>query len=321
MNNNYIKQLFLAFIVASSFMFQSCEDVIDVDLAEGQSQLVVDGFITFYQDSQALQLGIEKQVIKLRKTSGYLDNNPSPAATGAIVKVTDALNRVFEFKDINNDGNYMYEGPFQISFTNPPLGFPGNFYSLYIKYEGEEYNSIARMDSVPTIDSISFEYKEPRIIAGDTTKEGYLARGVFTKDVATGVFSPTKDLKGTNNGYWFKAFNNNVYYNKPRDINLAIDAGFDPSSDGIAFIEPILFNLSPERLAKNDTFRLECWSIGLPNVYFINLAQGQMTNGGLFARPTANVPTNIFNMNKNSKVKALGWFGAAAVSRITQVVE
>jgi hypothetical protein len=40
-----------------------------------------------------------------------------------------------------------------------------------------------------------------------------------------------------------------------------------------------------------------------------------MQNGGLFAEPPANVPTNIQNVNKDSGVKAVGWFAAAAISR------
>jgi hypothetical protein len=46
-----------------------------------------------------------------------------------------------------------------------------------------------------------------------------------------------------------------------------------------------------------------------------------MTNEGLFATPATNVPTNIVNKNKNSKVKAVGWFGAASVSYVTQKVK
>jgi hypothetical protein len=89
----------------------------------------------------------------------------------------------------------------------------------------------------------------------------------------------------------------------------------------VAFIPPIIFNLSPRRLNLDDKVKIECWSIGLPAYYFLTLAQIQMTNEGLFATPPANVPTNITNKNKESKVKAVGWFGAASVSRITQVVK
>ena len=150
--NSYLP--ILLFIL--SIAFYSCEKVIDVELQEGESQLVVDAFITFYYGSVALNSGIENQVIKLRKTAAYFNNAPAPPALGATVTVTDILKRTFVFKDDNNDGDYTYSGPFLLSFTNPPMGFPGNAYQLDIKYNGEEFTSQAYMDNVPRIDSLKF---------------------------------------------------------------------------------------------------------------------------------------------------------------------
>ncbi|HRG57768.1 MAG TPA: DUF4249 family protein [Bacteroidia bacterium] len=310
----------LLILVTLGIGFSSCEKVIDVKLEEGESQLVVDGFIKFYYDSVALNSGIENQVIKLRKTTPYLDNAPAPPALGAIVKVTDALGRTFDFKDENNDGDYEYSGPFVLSFTNPPMGFPGNFYLLDIKYNGEEFTSQAYMDSVPTIDSLSFALQEQTIQGPDTLKAGYIIDQILTRK-SDGSLQPAKDVKGEGTCYWFKTFKNDVFYNKPGQMNLAYDAAFGPGSDNVAFIPPIVFFLSPERFQIGEKIRVECWSIGLPAYYFLTLAQIQMTNEGLFATPPSNVPTNITNKNKDSKIKAVGWFGAASVTRITQEVK
>ncbi len=314
--NSYLPILLFILTVA----FSSCEKVIDIDLEEGESQLVVDAFITFYYDSVALNSGIENQVIKLRKTAAYFNNAPAPPALGATVKVTDILGRTFNFNDDNNDGDYTYTGPFQLSFTNPPMGFPGNFYQLDIKYDGEEFTSQAYMDSVPRIDSLKFVFQEQAIQGPDTLKAGYTIDQMLTRGT-DGILIPTKDVKGEGTCYWFKSYKNDTLYNKPSQINLAYDAAFGPGSDNVAFIPPIVFNLTPRRLKLNDVVRIECWSIGLPAYYFLTLAQIQMTNEGLFATPPTNAPTNITNKNKDSKVKAVGWFGAASVSRITQVVK
>ncbi|NDE51377.1 MAG: DUF4249 family protein, partial [Actinobacteria bacterium] len=67
-------------------LISSCEDVIQVDLPEGESQLCVDGILT--NDT-----GV--QVIKLRMTQGYLDNAPLRPASGAVVRVTDLGNRIW----------------------------------------------------------------------------------------------------------------------------------------------------------------------------------------------------------------------------------
>jgi hypothetical protein len=311
---------FILLLLILSIGFSSCEKVIDVDLEEGESQLVVDGFITFYYDSVALLSGVENQVIKLRKTAAYFNNSPAPPALGATVKVTDALGRTFDFKDDNNDGDYTYTGPFLLSFTNPPLGFPGNFYQLDIKYKDQEFTSQAYMDSVPRIDSLKFIFQEQAIQGPDTLKAGYTIDQLLTRG-SDGILTPTKDVKGEGTCYWFKSYKNDTLYNKPNQINLAYDAAFGPGSDNVAFIPPIIFNLTPTRLSLNDKVNIECWSIGLPAYYFLTLAQIQMTNEGLFATPPTNVPTNITNKNKDSKIKAVGWFGAASISRITQVVK
>ena len=314
--NSYLP--ILLFIL--SIAFYSCEKVIDVELQEGESQLVVDAFITFYYDSVALNSGIENQVIKLRKTAAYFNNAPAPPALGASVTVTDILKRTFVFKDDNNDGDYTYSGPFLLSFTNPPMGFPGNAYQLDIKYNGEEFTSQAYMDNVPLIDSLKFLFQEQAIQGPDTLKAGYTIDQMLTRG-GDGLLTPTKDIPGEGTCYWFKSYKNDTLYSKPSQINLAYDAAFGPGSDSVAFIPPIVFNLTPKRLNLNDIVRIECWSIGLPAYYFLSLAQIQMTNVGLFATPPTNVPTNITNKNKDSKVKAVGWFGAASVSRITQVVK
>jgi hypothetical protein len=200
------------------------------------------------------------------------------------------------------------------------MGFPGNFYQLDIKYNGEEFTSQAYMDSVPLIDSLKFLFQEQAIQGPDTLKAGYTIDQMLTRG-SDGLLTPTKDVKGEGTCYWFKSYKNDTLYNKPSQINLAYDAAFGPGSDSVAFIPPIVFNLTPRRLNLNDRVRIECWSIGLPAYYFLTLAQIQMTNEGLFATPPTNVPTNITNKNKDSKVKAVGWFGAASVSRITQVVK
>jgi hypothetical protein len=315
-----INSFYILIFIASTLAFSSCEKVINVELEAGESQLIVDGFITFYYDSVALNSGIENQVIKLRKTAPYFDNSPAPPALGAIVKVTDALGRTFDFKDENNDGDYVYTGPFVLSFTNPPLGFPGNVYQLDIKYDGEEFTSLAYMDSVPVIDSLKFLFQEQTIQGPDTLKAGYVIEEILTRN-SSGTLNPTKDVNGEGTCYWFKTFKNDKFYNDPGDINLAYDAAFGPGSDNVAFIPPIIFSLSPERFQIGEKVRIECWSIGLPTFYFLSLAQIQMTNEGLFATPPTNVPTNITNKNKESKVKAVGWFTAASVSRITQEVK
>jgi hypothetical protein len=48
---------------------------------------------------------------------------------------------------------------------------------------------------------------------------------------------------------------------------------------------------------------------------FLNEVNTQINNSGLFAEPAANVRSLIANADKNSKVKALGSFTIARISR------
>jgi hypothetical protein len=279
------------FILVSTITITSCEDVIKIDLEGSKPQLVVDAFIN---DSLA------KQTIKLRLSKSYLDNGISPVATGAEVTIEDVVGRKFVFTDDNNDGDYVWTPSSSDIF---PLGVPGLFYQLRIKYKGEEFQSFAKMDSVPKIDSLGYEFEEQEIRGPDTLKAGY------------NLTMAAKDLPGQTNGYWFKTFKNGKFFNKPGDMNLAYDAAFAPGSDGVTFVAPIIFNLSPERYQIGDSVVVECHSVGIATWFFLNQAQSQMQNGGLFATPVVNVPTNIENVNKNSDVKAIGWFCAASISR------
>lgn len=291
MNSLKNKLAILPLILLMGVIFSSCEDVVEVDLKEGEAQLVVDAVLT--NDSGT-------QVIYLRKSAGYLNNNAPVGATGATVKVTDLANREFEFKDLDGSGKYQWIP----TGTEPfPFGVPGNVYTLEIKYEGEEYSSVAFMDSVLTIDSLWTEFREQSIQGPDTNEAGYVLN------------MKALDIPGEGNCYWFRTYRNGKRYLDPGQITLAYDAAYGPGSDGVEIIPPIVSSLSPERFQVGDTLVVECLSIGLPAYYFINLAQRQLLNFGIFAEPAANVPSNIENKNKNSSKKALGWFIAASVER------
>jgi hypothetical protein len=279
----------VALLLAAVALFSSCEDRVDVASPEGQPQLQVDAFVNNLPGPQ---------IIRLRMTTPYLNNGPLPPALGATVKITDLIGRVFEFKDDDANGDYVWNpSPSQTI----PFGIPPNVYALEINYKGEKFTSAAKMDSVPDIDSLGYELKPAETRGQDTLEAGYE------------LTMKAKDIPGQANAYWFKAYRNGVFFNRPQDMNLAYDGAFGPGSDGVQFIPPIIFRLTPERYKAGDRVRIELHSIGIPTYTFLNLAQDQMTNTGLFARPPVNVPSNVVNQNKNSNVRAVGWFCAESI--------
>jgi hypothetical protein len=288
---NYFRIYFSLLAIAFTFFLASCEDVINVDLPEGESELVVDAMLT---DDPG------EQLVKLRMTHGYLNNNRLRGATGATVKVTDLFGRTFDFIEDPGTGNYKWK---PLPGDTIPFGIAGNVYTLDVKYNGNEFYSVAFMDSVLRIDSLGVEFREEARIGGEVIKAGYV------------LTMKARDIPGEGNCYWFRTYRNGVRYNRPNEINLAYDGAFGPGSDNVDIIPPIVASLSPERFDAGDTIVVECLSIGIPTFTYLLLARSQMTNGGLFAVPPSNVPSNIKNRDENSKTKALGWFGAASVER------
>ena len=113
-----MKYLF-AFLVI--FMF-SCEEVIELDLNDGQQRLVIDASINWEKGTSG-----NDQEIKLSLSSPYYQNE-TLAATGANVQVISSNNEIFEFIETDNSGLYT-----TTSF-NPILN---ETYTLEIEYEGQ----------------------------------------------------------------------------------------------------------------------------------------------------------------------------------------
>jgi hypothetical protein len=94
---NFTKKIIIPVVLGLFLM--SCEDVIQLDLPKTTPILVVDGTITNLAG---------QQVIKLTKSQDLLATTTPLAVTNATVKVTDNLGRIYEFKDLKNDGQYIW---------------------------------------------------------------------------------------------------------------------------------------------------------------------------------------------------------------------
>lgn len=281
-------------IITGALSFSSCETVIDAKVDEGPEQLSVDAFIT---DKPGLQ------TIRLTKTAPYFANKPALAAAGAVVTVTDNTGKIFQFSDPDSDGNYTWQ-----PIGKDTLGQIGRTYLLSIMYQGEEYRSVSRMNRVPTVDSIIF--RKEKVSPLPNAEEGYQAE-FFARDPA-GAADYTR----------VRFLRNGVLQNRPNDIIVTYDGAFNGSgnTDGLQFIRPIRQSINPEKFyAENDTVTVELQSISAEAFYFFQELRNQIANGGLFATPPANVPTNILNVNTSGR-KATGFFIASAVrSRTVRV--
>ena len=295
----YINQLVFIVLFCASFGLYSCEDVIDVNLAKGEPQLVVDAWITNQPGSQSIKLSI---------TQPYFENSSPVPVLGATVSIEDNNGTVFNFIDADNDGTYIWEP----ASPDGVMGVLGNNYELSISYNNENYKASTKINRVMPIDSITYEFREVEL----GNPKGYYAQ----------VYA--RDLVGKGDCYWIRTYKNGEFLKRGSDINIAYDAGFSSGGniDGLIFITPIRERINPfypdpkdknktlPPYAIDDSIYVEIYSITEDAFNFFLEVQTTLNNGGLFATPLTNVRTNIKNTNPASSKKAVGYFGASAVS-------
>lgn len=294
------KFFILAFVFATTLT--SCEDVIDFETREGVQQLVVDAWLT---DTES------RHVVKLTLSQPYFDNSAPIPALGATVIVFSQDSTAYQFTDEDGNGEYVYESPTGESLIKNV----GESYALYVNYEGEEYVSLAQLNPVPKIDSIAYEAFTAPINLNDTLpSSGFIAQFYAT------------DFLGRGNAYWIRYRKNGKLNNDPSDLILSYDGGFTPGADtdGLQFILPIRQSINEfgEGLYQDkDSLEVEIYSLSLEAYFFLFQVVQESSNGGIFAVPSANIPTNIVNRNATSPKTAIGWFGVSSVSQLSTTID
>jgi Domain of unknown function (DUF4249) len=294
-----MKPIYFLLMIASGLMFTACEQTISPELETAKPVYVVDAFINNKLDTQK---------IRITYSQPYFEAIVPPGVSGASVTVKDQDDNTYVFtEDPKTKGNYIW--------LSGNFGEQGQVYALFVEVNGESlHSSPCRMGRVPEIDSITFETDKNRI---GQSKKFYF--GQFWSN----------DIAGAGDTYWIKGYKNGVLLNKPSEINLAYDAGFTKGSriDGITFIQPIRNAINPQDTDSNDqsvspyspgdSVYVEIHSLTEASFDYLNQVVTETNRPGgfseLFARPLANVSTNIYNDNPNG-TKAVGFFNVAAVS-------
>lgn len=275
------------------FAFTACTDPIDIELDEGTSQVNIDAFITSLP---------EDQKVRVVMTTNYFDNLKVDPITNAEVVLTNNLNQSWTF---SYEGEGYYVLPYSDTIVRPFIE-----YSISIKVGENEFISNTTAFPTTKVDSIIFEEQIP---TGPGSLDGFI--GEFWG----------RDLPGLPNAYWIKTYINDTLISDPNFINLSLDAGQGPISDGFAFIPPIRTGITtfPNIFQKDERVKVEIHGISLETYEFITQAQTQITNGGLFATPPFNVITNFRNISGSEKVadQPVGWFSVATVSSLEAVAD
>lgn len=277
------------------FPFFACEDVIDVDLDQGKSQLVVDGFLT--NDSSL-------QIIHLSLSNDFFSNTSPPPVTNAEVQVVGPKGEKYAF--IGNDkGDYIYDPA-----SNGSLNQSGGKYRLELVYEGETYTATSVLEPVPPIDSMTVAFEEEEI----GQEEGY-----YTQFFA-------RDFPGRKDFYWIRAFRNGkpIDPENPAELILSEDASFGgEGADGFPFILPIRAAITNEEdpFELGDTSTVELLSMNEDAYLFLQQVALQADNAGLFSTPPANVRPTIRDAFGQPQEKVLGVFSISAISKSSIVAK
>lgn len=292
----------LLIIFIGLIIFSGCEDIIDIKLDDAPARLVVDAWLNNQE---------ETQTIRLTYSQPYFESNSALPALGAVVKVSSNSGEVFEFSDQGNGDYHWQHAPGQ------SFGEIDDEFILTIGLGGKNYTAFSKMNRVPEIDEITQELRE-----GELGPDG-----IYTQFFA-------RDFPGLGDTYWIKTYKNGKFLNKPGEINIAYDAGFDAGAevDGITFISPIREftnpfeevesgETQPSPWAAGDQIRIEIHSINLSAFLFIELARDQILNGDntIFASPLANTSGNIVNQSDDEEV--LGIFNVAAISALEKTID
>ncbi|HNP18684.1 MAG TPA: DUF4249 domain-containing protein [Fulvivirga sp.] len=144
------------FILLSVLLF-SCEDVIVLDLNDGDPRLVIEGYVTDQPGPYT---------VKISKTAKFYDDNIFPPQSGASVVITD---------DQGNE-DILTEVSTGVYQTSTLQGERGVTYTLSVDYEGQNYTAISKMpEQQILLDSITSEYEENSFF----NDEGYYVRAHF----------------------------------------------------------------------------------------------------------------------------------------------
>lgn len=219
--------------------------------------------------------------IRLTNTAPYFTNAPAPKVSGATVVITDSEGVTDTLKE-SEPGVYV---------TRKIQGKVGNSYVLTVKTNGEEYTAQTQIKRVPPIDSLTAKFqKESPFFETD----GYY------------VYYNGPEPEGVGDYYRFKIFQNDTLLDKPENLLFAEDKLVDGNYIGELQMNDVGFR-------KGDKIRGETWTITEDAYQYYVELELQISNGGLFSNPPANVRTNVRNKNPKGR-KAVGWFGGAGVS-------
>lgn len=188
----------IIFALVASLAFSSCEKVIEIDLADSKSVLVIEATIT--------SNGAPCKVL-VSKTSPYFGAATSNLVSGAKVSVRVENGKPMQLKELS-PGIYKLEKPFAL---------PNFWYIVDVEYEGVTYSARSFLNYAVPISDYSISYFD-----------GY---GFFDSGYKINCF--ICDPAGIENYYRMKVYVNGKLQTNEGELNLYSDKLFDGKAIGL----------------------------------------------------------------------------------------
>ncbi|MFP9116059.1 DUF4249 domain-containing protein [Flavobacterium sp. RHBU_3] len=134
-----MKKITYILLIATTLLFASCEEVVDVDLETAAPRLVVDASLDWVKGTAG-----NNQTIKLTTTTGYYETEV-PVVSGASVTVSSSDGTLFTFIETPGTGEYVCNN------FEPLLG---ETYTLTIISDGQTYTAVETLYPVPEITTV-----------------------------------------------------------------------------------------------------------------------------------------------------------------------
>ncbi len=272
------QKIFVIAVIFCSILL-SCEKVIDLDVPEGDVQLVVDGW---YTDEDTAHF------VKLSTTAPYFEDAPTPRVSGATVTVHTYYGEILESseqlaEDTENPGLYEFPAPAEI----------GKGYQLEIHAPGFDpvMSDIQWVMESPPILDIFWEEDDP----------------MFQDSLAIyRVYIATFEYPGPGDFYRWFIFIDGEYQNTPQDLIVASDQ----LVDGAILTE---YDVTTQLYHEGEVIRIVQCRINESAYDYLSLLQFQTAFiGSPFDTPPAPLIGNMKFIGKEGQ--ALGFFGASSRS-------
>jgi hypothetical protein len=254
-----IQKISLILLVGSwIILISGCEKVVNVDLNETESKVVIEGWIYTTPGPYKVQL---------TRTGSYFSSNPAPTISGALVIIRDNAGNVDTLSE-TEPGIYS---------THTLQGVSDRTYSLQVTTNGNTYTATEFLPDVTTIDTLG-------AISGKDLPFG-------DKDFYYVTFYAWEPQDKKN---WYRFIlskystiigQDSIVNNEPGDWIVTDDGFVKGDIAELPFITPFEFN---------DSVTVIMQSLSQPAFDYLAAMQIQVTSdGGMFSPPPANPKSNI----------------------------